>query len=41
VEKELKAVAENDEQGGDLRQRLTNILKEQAAIDKLLHGTRQ
>jgi hypothetical protein len=38
---DLKAVAENDEQASDLRQRFSNILKEQAAIDKLLHGMRQ
>ncbi len=38
---DLKAVVENDEQASDLRQRFSNILKEQAAIDKLLHGMRQ
>jgi hypothetical protein len=38
---DLKTVAENDEQASDLRQRFSNILKEQAAIDKLLHGIRQ
>jgi len=37
---DLKAVAEKDEQASDLRQRFNNILKEQAAIDRLLHGMR-
>jgi len=38
---DLKPLAEKDEQAGDLRQRFNNILKEQAAIDRLLHGIRQ
>ena len=38
---DLKAVAEKDEQASDLRQRFSNILKEQAAVDRLLRGMRQ
>ena len=38
---DLKAVAEKDEQASDLRQRLNNILKEPAAIDRLLRRMRQ
>jgi hypothetical protein len=38
---DLKVVAEKDEQASDLRQRLSNILKERAAIDRLLRGMRQ
>ena len=38
---ELKVVAEKDEQASDLRQRFSNILKEQAAVDRLLRGMRQ
>ena len=38
---DLKVVAEKDEQASDLRQRFGNILKERAAIDRLLHGMRQ
>ena len=38
---DLKVVAAKDEQASDLRQRFSNILKEQAAIDRLLRGMRQ
>lgn len=38
---DLKPLAEKDEQASDLRQRFNNILKEQAAIDRLLRGMRQ
>ena len=38
---DLKVVAEKDEQASDLRQRFSNILKEQAAVDRLLRGMRQ
>ena len=38
---DLKTVAEKDEQASDLRQRFSNILKEQAAVDRLLRGMRQ
>jgi len=38
---DLKPIAEKDEQASDLRQRFNNILKEQAAIDRLLRGMRQ
>jgi hypothetical protein len=38
---DLRVIAEKDEQASDLRQRFSNILKEQAAIDTLLRGMRQ
>jgi hypothetical protein len=38
---DLKPLSENDEQASDLRQRFNNILKEQAAIDRLLRGMRE
>jgi hypothetical protein len=38
---DLKPLAEKDEQASDVRQRLNDILKEQAAIDRLLRGMRQ
>jgi hypothetical protein len=37
----LRDAAGNDQQAADLRQHFSNILKEQTAIDKLLHGMRQ
>jgi phage regulator Rha-like protein len=37
---DIQAAAENDEQAAELLQRFSNVLKEQTAIDRLLHGLR-